>query len=88
MVIEMDKNIITLTNKETLVITGVNKIIGFDEHHFTVDTLLGTLLIKGSSLEMKNLHIENKVLEINGTINSFSYEEVKQNSTFLKKLFK
>lgn len=84
----MDKNIITLTNKESLVVTGVNKIIGFDEYHFTVDTVLGNLSIKGLNLEMKNLHIENKILEINGTINSFSYEEVKENSSFLKKLFK
>ncbi len=84
----MDKSVITLTNKEFLSISGVNKIIGFDENHFHIDTILGTMLIKGSSLEMKNLHIENKVLEINGTINSISYEDVKQSSTFLKKLFK
>ncbi len=84
----MDKSTITLTNKENLVISGVNKIIGFDENHFNIDTILGTLSIKGLNLEMKNLHIENKLLEINGTINSFSYTDIKPNSTFLKKLFK
>ncbi|MFI3251962.1 MAG: YabP/YqfC family sporulation protein [bacterium] len=84
----MDKSIITLSNKEHLVISGVNKIIGFDENHFNVDTVLGTLLIKGSGLEMKNLHIENKLLEINGTITSLNYDEIKVNNTFLKKLFK
>lgn len=84
----MDKSVLTLTNKEFLSISGVNKIIGFDENHFNIDTILGTMLIKGSNLEMKNLHIENKILEINGTINSVSYEDIKQSSTFLKKLFK
>lgn len=84
----MDKNIITLTNKETLVISGVNKIIGFDEKHFDVDTTLGTLKIKGVSLEMKNLHIENKILEITGCVNSIAYEEIKQNSGLFKKILK
>ncbi len=84
----MDKNIITLTNRESLVISGVNKVIGFDEKHFDVDTILGTIKIKGVSLEMKNLHIENKVLEITGTVNSVTYEEIKQSSSFVKKLFK
>lgn len=88
MVIEMDKSVISLTNKESLVISGVNKIIGFDEFHFNIDTILGVLMIKGNNLEMKNLHIENKLLEINGTITSLSYEEIKVNNTFLKKLFK
>lgn len=84
----MDKNIITLTNRENLVIAGVNRIIGFDEKHFDVDTTLGRLLIKGINLEMKNLHVENKLLEINGTINSVSYEEAKNNTSLLKKMFK
>ncbi len=84
----MEKSSITLTNKEKLVISGVNKIIGFDENHFNLDTILGNLLVKGSNLEMKNLHIENKILEINGTITSFSYDSIKPNQSFMKKLFK
>ena len=84
----MDKSILTLTNKETLVISGVNKIIGFDENHFNVDTILGNLLIKGTNLEMKNLHVENKVLEVVGVVNSVSYEVLKSNESIFKKLFK
>lgn len=84
----MDKSVISLTNKENLVISGVNKIIGFDENHFNLDTILGNLTVKGVNLEMKNLHIENKLLEINGTITSLSYEEIKENNSFIKKLFK
>lgn len=84
----MDKSIITLTNKENLIISGVNKIVGFDDKHFKLDTSLGYLIVKGDKLEMKNLHIDNKVLEINGIISHISYEEIKTKDPFLKKLFK
>ncbi len=88
LVIEMDKSTLTLLSKENLTLTGVERVIGFDEKHFKVDTVLGTILIKGNNLEMKIMDNAKKILEITGIISSFSYEEIKQNSPFLKKLFK
>ena len=84
-----EKSSFTLTNKEELKITGVNKINSLDSKHFNLDTTLGNLMITGLNLEMNQLDSINKIILINGEIESISYKsENKNKENFLKKLFK
>ena len=84
-----EKSSFTLTNKEELKITGVNKINSLDSKHFNLDTTLGSLMISGQNLEMNQLDSVNKIILIKGDVESISYKsENKNKDNFIKKLFK
>lgn len=83
---------ITITNRQEIKITGVNKIESLNDKEFIVQTVNGNVTVCGENLEMKHLDLEKKILEIIGIINSLSYDnheqkKVKKNN-FFGKLFK
>ena len=83
---------LTLSERKNAVITGVKKIESFDSEEFMLDTTLGFLNIKGSSLEIIKLDTYQGNVSIKGKIDSFMYVDgnnVKsKEETFLGKLFK
>ena len=84
-----EKSNISLTNKEEIKITGVNKINSLDSKHFDLDTTLGKLRVTGDTLEMIELDSLSKIILIKGDIESISYKsESKNKDSFIKKLFK
>lgn len=84
-----EKSILTLTDREHLLVTGVNKIVSFDEKHFELDTALGDLRIIGKGLIMEKLDVENQTLSISGLITNIDYEAIRnKKENFFNKLFK
>ena len=72
-------------------ISGIKKILSFDEEEFNLDTTSGQLEIKGEGLEIIKLDIVEGTINIKGIINSFDYldsiSDKKQNG-MLSRLFK
>jgi len=64
---------IILEQRAKATLTGVTDVNSFDEQTIITDTESGTLIIKGSSLHISNLNLNNGILELTGEINSFSY---------------
>ena len=56
------------------VITGVIDVMSFDEGLVVADTESGTMVIKGAGLHISNLNLDNGHLDINGEINSITYD--------------
>lgn len=94
----MDKDIlsgshtININQRKNINISGVKKIENFDESEFLLETTMGYMLIKGSSLEIIKLDTYQGDVAIKGKIDSLSYTEsskkqAKQESIF-SKLFK
>ena len=82
---------ISINERKLIYITGVNKIESFDEEEFLLDTNMGYLAIKGSSLEIVRLDTKDGVVSIKGNVDSFAYfENIKKNSksSIFEKLFK
>ena len=82
---------ISINERKLVYITGVNKIESFDEEEFLLDTNMGYLAIKGSSLEIVRLDTKDGVVSIKGNVDSFAYfENIKKNSksSIFEKLFK
>ena len=82
---------ISINERKLIYITGVNKIESFDEEEFLLDTNMGYLAIKGSSLEIVRLDTKDGVLSIKGAVDSFAYfDTIKKNSksSIFEKLFK
>ncbi len=83
---------LSITDRNNINITGVNKVENFDKEEFILDTVMGYMNIKGENLEMVKLDtIEGKVV-IKGNVNSISYtdnnKKKNKQESMLNRLFK
>jgi sporulation protein YabP len=82
---------ITINERKNIVISGVKKIDSFDDEEFLLETSMGYLIIKGTSLEIIKLDTYQGNVSIKGKVISLSYLEnnkkEKEESMF-NKLFK
>lgn len=83
---------ITINGRKNISLTGVKKIESFDEEEFLLETVMGFMNIKGSSLEIVKLDTYQGDVTIKGKIDSLTYLESskkknKEDSIF-SKLFK
>ena len=86
------KHEVTLSNRNKLTITGINKIDSLNNEEFVIDTVLGNLRVKGSELTMQQLDIEKGQIWIEGKIDLIEYmdktEKKNEKEGFFKKIFK
>lgn len=83
---------ITISERKSIIVSGVKKIESFDNEEFLMDTTLGSLVIKGEELEIIKLDTYQGNVSLKGKINSVFYADSstrkeKENS-FFNKLFK
>ncbi len=64
---------ITLNERKNITLTGIKKLNSFDDTEFFVDSVMGSILIKGEGLELINLDTYTGKLSIKGKIDSFNY---------------
>ena len=70
-------NILTVTNRTSIHVTGVQSVAVFEEEKITLHTELGILEILGSQLNITLLDLEVGELRIEGTIDSMTYPHEK-----------
>ena len=82
-------HIVKINDRKNIVISGIKKIISFDDREFFLESTMGTIIIKGSNLEMIKLDTIDGNVSIKGKVDSFSYTDIanKENS-LISKLFK
>ena len=76
-----------LLDRSQLTITGVTEVLSFDDNTVALQTALGTLLVQGEQLGLKNLTLENGEAQISGTVFAMSYEEPRQKGSWRQRLF-
>ncbi|MDO5294761.1 MAG: sporulation protein YabP [bacterium] len=83
---------LSMNNRRTALLTGINDVLSFDPNEVLLDTVQGTLMIRGEDLHVSRLSIEKGEVDIDGKINSFSYTDsngfVKNGETLFSRLFK
>ena len=82
---------VRIYDRNLIELSGINKIISFNNEQFLLDSILGTIDIKGQDLEILQLNTENGNVKIKGTINSLIYFDGKKKEkedSFLAKIFK
>ncbi|RYL89831.1 sporulation protein YabP [Sporolactobacillus sp. Y61] len=80
-----------LKSRKTIEITGVKHVESFDHEEFLLETVMGFLAVKGSSLKMQNLNVEQGVVVIEGRIFEISYLDDQNGAAskgFFGKLFR
>ena len=82
-------HVVKLNDRKNIIISGIKKIINFDDKEFNLESIMGNIIIKGENLEIIKLDTIDGNVSIKGNINSFSYNEVSQKeNSLLVKLFK
>ena len=82
---------VKIIDRATISLTGVNKIVSFDDEEFLMETSLGNLRLLGESLELLKLDTTDGNVKIKGKINSLTYLDGKlknKEESLVSKLFK
>ena len=78
---------LTLQERKQLSITGVTEVVSFDEASVVLRTDMGTLVILGKELQLKNLSVEGGQVAVEGTVYSLAYEQTRETGGWLRGLF-
>lgn len=78
---------LTLVEREKLTVTGVAEVVSFDENEALLHTPLGTLIVQGEQLQLKNLSPEDGQIGVEGHITGLLYEEPRQSGGILRRIF-
>lgn len=68
---------ISLKERSSLVISGVDHIYSFNDKKVELLTSAGRLTVEGENLDMNKLNLEESIISVEGTINSINYTKVK-----------
>lgn len=80
---------ITIENRKSILITGVNSVKSFDSQEFIIDTKLGMLEIEGKDLVLGKMDLNNGEVLIKGSIDSLEYSlKDHKKESLVKRLFK
>lgn len=82
---------VKMTDRKTIYLTGIKKIVSFDNEEFLMESNMGVILLKGENLELIKLDTADGNVKIKGKINSLSYVEGKEKNkeeSLISKLFK
>ncbi|MDQ7092796.1 sporulation protein YabP [Desulfosporosinus sp. PR] len=64
---------LVMENRETIALTGVQKVQSFDPKEIILETELGILSIKGEQLGIKQLNLEESMVDIEGYVSALIY---------------
>lgn len=83
---------VTMTNRRSCTINGVNDVLSFDVHEILLETEQGMLMIKGDDLHVNRLTLDKGEVDIDGKIDSFTYSDAAmsspKNESILARLFR
>lgn len=66
---------VTMEERERLCVSGVEEVESFDENTIVMETVAGTLVVRGSGLHIEQLSLEGGQLQLEGQVESLTYEE-------------
>ena len=82
---------VKMIDRDNITISGINKILSFDDEEFLMESNMGNISLIGSNLELLQLDTNEGKVKIKGKINSLSYidgKSKKSDESFFTKLFK
>ena len=66
---------VTMNNRRSCSLTGVNDVLSFDENAIILETEQGMLMIRGMELHVNRLTLDKGEVDVDGRIDSFTYSE-------------
>ena len=78
---------LTLDERKTLTMTGVTEVVSFEDTSVILRTVLGTLVVQGRELKLKELSLDGGQVEVDGEISALIYEDTVTPKSWLGRLF-
>ena len=66
-------HVVKLNDRKNIIISGIKKIINFDDKEFNLESIMGNIIIKGENLEIIKLDTIDGNVSIKGKIISVNY---------------
>lgn len=83
---------VTMTNRKTCTLNGINDVLSFDIHEILLETEQGMLMIKGDDLHVNRLTLDKGEVDVEGKIDSLTYSDVsgsgQKGESLLTRLFR
>ena len=83
---------ISITNRRTCTVNGVNDVLSFDLREIVLETEQGMLMIRGNELHVNRLTLDKGDVDIDGRIYSFVYSDTaasgEKQESLLTRLFR
>lgn len=83
---------LSMDNRKCLTLTGIKDVVSFDLTQILLESTLGMIHIKGSDIKVTRLSLEKGEVDIEGTVDSIVYSDVKdygeKGKSILKRMFK
>jgi sporulation protein YabP len=77
---------LTLNERQSLTVTGVEEVLNFDENTVQLRTVMGCLWVYGQQLKLKTLNPEGGLLSLGGTVHALAYEQAQKKGGKLSRL--
>ena len=77
---------VTLSDRKKLTVTGVSEVVSFDDTAVQMETALGSLMVYGQQLRLKNLSPDAGQLELTGEIEAMVYEQPRRKGGWLSRI--
>lgn len=77
-----------MENRSNLSMSGVEKVINFDDSIIVLNTQMGEMTVKGESLHISKMDVDTGDLSIKGKIYGLIYNETTHGNSVIKRLFK
>ena len=77
-----------MNERKKLTLTGATEVTSFDDTSVVVGTPLGTLVVQGRELQLRNLTEEGGNVVVQGYITGIAYEEPRPEGGWLSRLFR
>lgn len=85
--VQQKAHLLSLEDRKSLRISGVEKVESFDEAEVVMLTTGGNLIIRGSGMHMGRLDLEAGEAQVDGLISELCYEEVAPSGSLWARLF-
>lgn len=82
---------VKIIDRSSISLSGINKIVSFDDEEFLMESNMGNIRLLGEGLELLKLDTNDGNVKIKGKINSFTYVDGKMKNkeeSLVAKLFK
>lgn len=78
---------VTLTDRERLSMNGVTEVVRFDDESIILHTVLGTLAVHGTDLQLKTLSLDGGQVAVTGNIRALIYQQDRTDRSGWRRLF-
>jgi len=78
---------IALDGRRNLSVSGVRDVESFDETMVVLETVRGTLIVRGEGLHLQMLSLDGGQVAVDGKVDSLTYEDTVRNGGLFSRLF-